>query len=67
MKSVVTCPKDGSKLQVKDTRTLHRFGFETVQRRRTCPCCDYRMLTVEISLELAEIAEIGDLLDELFG
>ena len=51
--SCAHCPKCKIKLQAKESRIHHKFGFSTVKRRRSCPKCDFRITTVEVPMEIA--------------
>jgi transcriptional regulator NrdR family protein len=52
--AVSHCPHcDGYiKLQTKQSRAHHVYGFPTVKRRRSCPRCDFKISTIELPLEI---------------
>tara|TARA_R110000765_G_scaffold337261_1_gene427589 strand:- start:112 stop:303 length:192 start_codon:yes stop_codon:yes gene_type:complete len=46
------CPKCNEKLKVINSRKHSDYGFLTVKRRRACFFCDFKISTIEISLEI---------------
>lgn len=63
--NVRTCPKCGGKTGVLDSRHHGVLGFTTLIRRRECGDCGHRLSTLEISTELADIADLADLLSSM--
>jgi len=51
--SISHCPDCNHKLRTLDSRPHIRYGFQTIKRRRKCAKCNYRSVTVELPIELA--------------
>lgn len=50
--AVTHCPHCNIKLQTKQSRAHHVYGFPTMKRRRSCPKCDFKISTIELPLEI---------------
>ena len=45
--SLIHCPQ-GHKYGVVDSRTLLMGGLETMRRKRKCPTCGHKLVTIEL-------------------
>jgi transcriptional regulator NrdR family protein len=48
------CPQCGQVMRTKDTRQWRDIEkrFDWVERRKVCPDCDYRVMTIEMPKEI---------------
>jgi len=51
--SISNCPNCKKKTKIPDSREHILYGFATVRRRRSCLYCDFKVSTIEITLEMA--------------
>ena len=60
MDSLSNCPTCNHKLMTWDSRPHNGYGYATIKRKRKCVYCEYRIVTVEIPIELGNSIFLED-------